>query len=405
MSSQTPPVIPRRNPPKPTPRATTTPSSNPNDSNNVKYSPANSATNLQPYTTPQKQQHSPQHYLLNEPTPSPLNAHQQQQQLQHPQHHDYGPPPQTPNTLRNVGRYTLGKLIGRGASGQVYLATIKDPNNPSQSSTIAVKRLSLTSHSPSEVSAIENEIDLLRSLEHKNIVKYLGTENLKDQMQLNIFLQFAEGGSLRQQLNENWGKLNEKQAAGCTLQILSGLSYLHSRLVNHRDIKGANVLVSSTGRLLLTDFGASKRQAAESVASGLKGTPHWMAPEVIKGQQGEDGWTKADVWSVGCTVIEMLTASMPWSNYPNPMAAMYHIANGERPPLTKGVEVSEECNDFIYNCCCVPEPLSRSTVEELLEHVWLSEASEEAAMAEADGEELPGDAMIPGPIKVSKERG
>lgn len=106
-------------------------------------------------------------------------------------------------------------------------------------------------------------------------------------MQLNIFLQHATGGSLRQQLNENWGSLSEPSTQICTLQILQGLEYLHSQGVNHRDIKGANVLVNEDGRLLLTDFGASKRQAAESVASGLKGTPHWMAPEVIKGQQGE----------------------------------------------------------------------------------------------------------------------
>jgi serine/threonine protein kinase len=86
------------------------------------------------------------------------------------------------------------------------------------------------------------------------------------------------------------------------------------------------------------------------VVSGLKGTPHWMAPEVIKGQQGENGWPMADVWSVGCTVVEMLTAQMPWSVYPNPMAAMYHIANGEKPPLTKEVEeaLDADCKDFLY---------------------------------------------------------
>ena len=85
----------------------------------------------------------------------------------------------------------------------------------------------------------------------------------------------------------------------------------------------------------LADFGASKRVEAlgedRSVLSGLKGTPRWMAPEVIKGQVGCNamhGWVLADVWSMGCTFVEMVTGEMPWPMFPNPMAAMYHIADG-----------------------------------------------------------------------------
>lgn len=82
----------------------------------------------------------------------------------------------------------------------------------------------------------------------------------------------------------------------------------------------------------------------------LSGTPHWMAPEIIRGQQTPEGWKKADVWSIGCTVIEMLTGKMPWPTYTNPIAAMYHIANGECPPIL-GREVSNEANDFVKACC------------------------------------------------------
>ena len=135
---------------------------------------------------------------------------------------------------------------------------------------------------------------------------------------------------------------------------------------------------------------------SESLISGLKGTPHWMAPEVIKGQQSENGWGNADIWSVGCTVVEMLTAQMPWSIYPNPMAAMYHIANGERPPLPKEIESSipPECKNFIFDCCCNVDPLKRSTVFALLEHPWLVQALESAAMADAEGSRT----WLPGPI-------
>jgi len=140
---------------------------------------------------------------------------------------------------------------------------------------------------------------------------------------------------------------------------------------------------------------------SESLISGLKGTPHWMAPEVIKGQQSENGWGNADIWSVGCTVVEMLTAQMPWSIYPNPMAAMYHIANGERPPLPKEIESSipPECKNFIFDCCCNVDPLKRSTVFALLEHPWLVQALESAAMADAEGSRT----WLPGPIDFEKK--
>lgn len=160
-------------------------------------------------------------------------------------------------------------------------------------------------------------------------------------------MEYAPGGSLRQLLQEV-GPLSEQASARYAKQILLGLNYLHQNAIAHRDIKGANVLLAAEGHCKLADFGASKRVEANSIVSGLKGTPHWMAPEVIKGQQTSHGWKKADVWSIGCTTIEMATGKMPWPMFPNPMAAMYHIANGERPPVD--VELSPEADSFIGQC-------------------------------------------------------
>ncbi|CAN0508515.1 unnamed protein product [Discosporangium mesarthrocarpum] len=101
-------------------------------------------------------------------------------------------------------------------------------------------------------------------------------------------------------------------------------------------LQGSNVLLSKGGTTLkLADLGASKRIGQESIQSGLKGTPQWMAPEVVRGELSErdDGWIKADVWSVGCTVVEMLTGQNPWPNLQHPMAAMYRIGEGKSPPL------------------------------------------------------------------------
>lgn len=92
------------------------------------------------------------------------------------------------------------------------------------------------------------------------------------------------------------------------------------------------MLLSKIGDVKLADFGTSKRTTQQSVTSGIKGTPRWMAPEVIKAEPSLD-WLLADVWSVGCTVVEMLTGKTPWPDIPNAMAVMYNICKGNSPPL------------------------------------------------------------------------
>ena len=145
---------------------------------------------------------------------------------------------------------------------------------------------------------------------------------------LAIFLEYVPGGSLRSLL-DRFGTLEEAVVRLYSRQILLGLEYLHANGIAHRDVKAANVLVSNDGSVKLADFGASKRTrdampAANANATGghAKGTPLWMAPEVIRAAPRSQGWRKADVWSVGCTVIEMSTGKPPWSQYSNPVTAM-----------------------------------------------------------------------------------
>ncbi|EGB11263.1 hypothetical protein AURANDRAFT_21350, partial [Aureococcus anophagefferens] len=220
------------------------------------------------------------------------------------------------------------------------------------------------------------EITLIRALHHENVVGYLGLERDATRHRLSIFMEYAMGGSVRQLLQDG-GAFSEARAARTLEQVLRGLTYLHAHGVAHRDIKGANILLSAPAARErdLADFGASKRIGTlgedKSVLSGLKGTPRWMAPEVIKGQIAGtlDGWVLADVWSMGCTMVEMVTGEMPWPMFPNPMAAMYHIADGKAPPL--GTYAPTPNAKAFLDGCCRATPAHRSSPAALLAHAFI----------------------------------
>ena len=171
------------------------------------------------------------------------------------------------------------------------------------------------------VEALKREIDLLRELKHANIVQYLGSNS--DDTHLNIFLEYVAGGSVATML-VNYGSLPEQLISNFVRQILHGLAYLHSKDIIHRDIKGANILVDNHGSVKISDFGISKRVEASTLlnnpAPGLKrggprvslqGSVFWMAPEVVR----QTAYTKkADIWSLGCLIVEMFTGSHPHPN-------------------------------------------------------------------------------------------
>ena len=239
---------------------------------------------------------------------------------------------------------------------------------------VAIKQIDTDGISSEQLLSIKGEIDTMKGLSHEHIVSYLGTRTRPGKIL--IFLEYADRGSLRQ-FYQRRGPLTEPQVANCTRQILEGLVYLHGNGIAHRDIKCANCLLTKGGVIKLADFGASKRYECESVVSGLKGTPHWMAPEVIRGTQMTTGWIKADVWSLGCTVVEMLTAKLPFSNYDNPMTAMYHIANGEAPSA-KDVAFSSDLGALV-SACCSADPMQRPDAESLFALAFLVRRGREAA--------------------------
>ncbi|KAG9477557.1 mitogen-activated protein kinase kinase kinase 2 [Eleutherodactylus coqui] len=274
---------------------------------------------------------------------------------------DISPPSRSPRAPSN---WRLGKLLGQGAFGRVYLCYDADTGRE-----LAVKQVQFDPDSPEtskEVNALECEIQLLKNLLHERIVQYYGCLRDSQEKTLSIFMEYMPGGSIKDQLKA-YGALTEFVTRKYTRQILEGVHYLHSNMIVHRDIKGANILRDSSGNVKLGDFGASKRlQTICLSGTGMKsvtGTPYWMSPEVIS---GEGYGRKADIWSVGCTVVEMLTEKPPWAEF-EAMAAIFKIATQTTNPQLPA-NVSDHTRDFLKRIFV--EAKLRPSSEELLRHTF-----------------------------------
>jgi serine/threonine protein kinase len=270
-------------------------------------------------------------------------------------------------------RWSKGRLLGTGAYGQVFICTDLDTQMDLAVKIINIDHIEKSRPSVDslnmrkEVRSFESEVQLLKNISHERVVTYYGTEQ-KDG-KLCIFMEYLPGGSIYQHLKDT-GALSEALTRKYTHQILEGVAYLHNMKIVHRDIKGANILRDSNGNVKLADFGASKRLHTIRSGFGLKsvhGTPYWMAPEVIK---GDDPYTfKADIWSVGATVVEMFKCHPPWFEF-EPTAAMFKIVMFDTKPDLPP-RCSEQAQHFL-ECCFIKDKSERPSAVDLLNHPFCS---------------------------------
>lgn len=254
--------------------------------------------------------------------------------------------------------YQLGDCLGKGAFGSVYRAL-----NWGTGETVAIKQVRLENLPKSELKTIMLEIDLLKNLNHSNIVKYHGFVKSTDS--LYIILEYCENGSLHS-ICKNFGKFPENLVALYMSQVLYGLLYLHEQGVIHRDIKGANILTTKEGLVKLADFGVATK-ASGLDESSVVGTPYWMAPEVI---ELSGATTSSDIWSLGCTVIELIEGKPPYHKL-QPMQALFRIVNDEHPPIPGSA--SPAVRDFLMQCF-QKNPNLRISAKRLLKHPWILSA-------------------------------
>ncbi|KEQ58123.1 Pkinase-domain-containing protein [Aureobasidium melanogenum CBS 110374] len=255
--------------------------------------------------------------------------------------------------------YHMLEELGSGSFGVVYKAVEKATGD-----LVAIKHIDLEG-SDDDIQEIQQEIALLSTCSSEHVTRYKAS--FVRGVKLWIVMEYLGGGSCLDLLKS--GPITEAQIAIIMRELLLGLDYLHNTGKIHRDIKAANVLLSSSGRVKIADFGvAAQLTNIQSQRLTFVGTPFWMAPEVIQ-EAGYD--FKADIWSLGITAMELANGEPPHSQV-HPMKVLFLIPK-EKAPRLEGGTWSREFRDFVA-LCLNKDADTRPTAKTLLKHKFIQRA-------------------------------
>jgi serine/threonine protein kinase len=270
---------------------------------------------------------------------------------------------QSISSKKNYISWIKGDKIGQGVYATVYKAI-----DTETSSIFAVKSISLKSKYQDRskiISSIQKEVEILKTLDHNNIIKFYQTDIDIENHEIFIICEYAANRDLLSLIKE-FHPLSIKTIQKFTKEVTRALEYIHMKGIIHRDLKCENILIDTESNVKLSDFGLSCLK--ENRKKNFAGSPYWTAPEVFAGKELTSA---VDIWSLGCTVVEMITGTPPWSSLAkNVKELVKAISKPDAFPVIP--KTGPVLLDFLKKCF-ESDAKCRPSASELLNHEFLQQ--------------------------------